>query len=74
MAYEQLFREHQLAAKAPKDDLARSHLLYVSWGKFNSDFLITNGVDSRNIADIGNPVYALYRGVNSHYFESRATL
>ena len=74
LAYEQLFREHQLAAKAPKDDLARSHLLYVSWGKFNSDFLITNGVDSRNIADIGNPVYALYRGANSHYFESRATL
>jgi surface carbohydrate biosynthesis protein len=74
LAYEQIFRRHQLSSKAPGDSFARESVVHHSWAKFNSDFLIENGVRSENIVLNGNPTYSLYTQPYTSYFPSREEL
>ena len=72
--YEQIFRKHQQAFKAPFDSFARDHVLHHAWGAFYADYLVGHGVHSNNIFVNGNPVYALYRAPYASYFDSKRDL
>jgi hypothetical protein len=74
LAYEQIFREHQLSIKSPTDRFARESVVHSSWAQFNSDFLTENGVLPENIVMNGNPTYSLYTEPYTKYFPSRSEL
>jgi surface carbohydrate biosynthesis protein len=74
LAYEQIFRHHQLSLKAPADKFARKNVVHHSWAKFNADFLTDNGVLPENIVANGNPTYSLYTEPYTAYFPTRHQL
>ena len=74
LAYEQIFRKHQQAVKAPSDTFARQHVLHHAWGSFYAEYLQQHGVLRDNIFINGNPIYALYRIPYNPYFDSRSDL
>ena len=74
LAYEQIFRHHQLSVKAPADKFARENVIHHSWAKFNSDFLTDNGEFPENVVGNGNPTYSLYTEPYTAYFPTRNEL
>ncbi len=74
LAYEQIFSKINQAYKAPKDTIAKKHVLHHAWGKFYAAYLEEYGVPREHIFINGNPFYALYQPPYSSYFISRAEL
>jgi surface carbohydrate biosynthesis protein len=74
LAYEQIFSKINQAYKAPKDMLAKKHVLHHAWGDLYASYLEEHGVPRENIFINGNPFYALYQMPYSSYFSSRAEL
>jgi len=74
LAYEQIFRKHQQAPKAPSDAFARRHVLHQAWGDFYAQYLQEHGVLRDNIFVNGNLSYALYQAPYRSFFDPRSKL
>ena len=61
LAFEQFLNRINLAFRAPQSQFEREIVIHHAWGKFFQDYLISHGVNPKNIRLNGHPAYGLYR-------------
>ncbi len=74
LAWEEIFYKGHMKIKAPSGNFTREEVIHHSWGNFYKEFLMTYGVEEKNIFVNGNPVFELYLDPYRAFYKNRNEL
>lgn len=74
LAWEEIFYKGHLKIKAPSGNFVREKVIHHAWGNFYKEYLLSYGVEEKNIFVNGNPVFQLYLDPYRAFYKNRDEL